>query len=316
MEDKNYIIRCPVILDTDIGDDIDDTWALAMLLKSPELDVKLVAADTADTTYRAKIIARILEVAGRTDIPVAVGIPDVGRPTRKTQATWVEDYNLEDYSGDVRLDGVQAIIDTIMESPDPVTLICIGPVPNIAEALRREPDIARRVRFVGMHGSFHWHHTTNRKLSMEPGRQAEWNVKCDISSAQEVFSAPWIDAVITPLDTCARVVLDGERYRRLLKSDDPLIRAVIDNYRIWAQMHGDDSDPATHTSVLFDCVAVYLAYSTRFLKMERMGLRVDEGGHTIEDIGAPVFNVAIEWLNYEAFADELVERLLSPVVNE
>ena len=46
----------PVILDTDIGDDIDDTWALAMLLKSPELDLKLVVSDTADTVHRAKIV--------------------------------------------------------------------------------------------------------------------------------------------------------------------------------------------------------------------------------------------------------------------
>ena len=51
--------RIPVILDTDIGGDIDDTWALAMLLKSPELDVRLVVSDTGDTTYRSRIIARI-----------------------------------------------------------------------------------------------------------------------------------------------------------------------------------------------------------------------------------------------------------------
>ena len=50
--------RIPVILDTDIGDDIDDTWALAMLLRSPELDVKLIVTDTRNTTTRARIVAR------------------------------------------------------------------------------------------------------------------------------------------------------------------------------------------------------------------------------------------------------------------
>jgi inosine-uridine nucleoside N-ribohydrolase len=50
----------PVILDTDIGGDIDDTWALAMLLKSPELDLKLVVTDTGNTTYRAGVAAKLL----------------------------------------------------------------------------------------------------------------------------------------------------------------------------------------------------------------------------------------------------------------
>lgn len=64
----------PVILDTDIGTDIDDTWALAIMLNCPELDVKLVTSDTGDTIYRSKLIARMLEVADRTDIPVGIGI--------------------------------------------------------------------------------------------------------------------------------------------------------------------------------------------------------------------------------------------------
>jgi len=67
-------VRIPVILDTDIGTDIDDTWALALLLRCPELDVRLVVSDTGNTEYRAAIIARLLEVAGRTDIPVGIGI--------------------------------------------------------------------------------------------------------------------------------------------------------------------------------------------------------------------------------------------------
>ena len=70
--------RTPVILDTDIGDDIDDTWALALLLRSPELDVKLVVGDYGKALYRARLIARFLTVAGRTDIPVGVGLNPIG----------------------------------------------------------------------------------------------------------------------------------------------------------------------------------------------------------------------------------------------
>ena len=65
----------PVILDTDIGFDVDDVWALAFLLRCPELEVKLITTTTGDTHYRARIVAKLLEIAGRTDIPIGIGIP-------------------------------------------------------------------------------------------------------------------------------------------------------------------------------------------------------------------------------------------------
>ena len=84
--------RIPVILDTDIGDDIDDTWALVLALKSPELDVKLVVTDFGNTEHRAKIVARLLEIAGRTDIPIGIGIRE--NDAESPQSEWVKDYDL------------------------------------------------------------------------------------------------------------------------------------------------------------------------------------------------------------------------------
>ncbi len=144
----------PVILDTDIGDDCHDTWALAMLLRSPQLDLRLVTTATGDTSYLARIVARLLEVAGRSDVPIGIGISNTGRQTTLRQAAWVEGYALERYPRSVYADGVQALIDTIMSSREPMTLIAIGPLSNSAEALRREPRIADRTTLVGMHGSF------------------------------------------------------------------------------------------------------------------------------------------------------------------
>src|SRR5260221_7264807 len=130
----------PVILDTDIGDDIDDTWALALLLKSPELDLKLVVGDYGKAEYRSRLLAKFLDRAGRSDVPVGIGV-DIAPHGEGGQAAWIKDYELKSYRGKIQADGVQAIIDAVMESPQTVTLICIGPVPNIAEALKREPRI-------------------------------------------------------------------------------------------------------------------------------------------------------------------------------
>ena len=142
----------PVILDTDIGFDVDDVWALAFLLRCPEVDVKLIVTDTGDTHYSASLVAKLLEVAGRTDIPVGVGIPLDA--SARTHSEWLGDYQLQDYPGTVYLDGVGAICHTVMSSPATVSIISIGPVPNIAAALAREPRIVNNSKFVGMHGVF------------------------------------------------------------------------------------------------------------------------------------------------------------------
>lgn len=306
----------PVILDTDIGGDIDDTWALAMLLKSPELDLRLVVTDTGDTRYRARVAAKLLEVAGRTDVPVGVGRFEGA--WEGPQAPWVEDYALSDYPGDVVEDGVGALIDVIMGAPEPVTLVCIGPVPNIAAALEREPRIASRVvpsgaaavRFVGMHGS------VRKGYGGSPEVAAEYNVKADPAACRAAFAAPW-DVTITPLDTCGLVQLTGEKYRAVRDCDDPLTQAVIENYRIWAP-HIDwmTVDPEAHSSTLFDTVAVYLAFSEDLLVMEDLHLRVTDDGFTrpaepASETAQPL-HCATAWKNLEAFEDLLVQRLTKP----
>jgi len=196
-----------------------------------------------------------------------------------------------------------------MDSPDPVTLVCIGPVPNIAEALRREPGIVQNARFAGMHGSIAWHARTNLCLSMEPGPIPEYNVMRCLHEARAVLQAPWKSTTITPLDTCARVVLDGDRYARLRSSNDPLVRAVMENYDIWSPQNAD-SNPEVHSSVLFDTVAIHLAYTTRYLTMKRMRICVDDEGFTRKDPAGTPMNVAIAWEDLPGYLDELTARLL------
>lgn len=297
--------KIAVILDTDIGTDIDDTWALAMMLKSPELDVKLIVTDTGDTTYRAKIVAKMLEIGGRTDVPVGIGIPLEN--TVSTQAPWVEGYDLSGYPGPVHEDGVGAIVDTIMSSPEPVTLICIGPLPNISTALEHEPRIAERARFVGMHGSVRRGYGGSEQVS------AEYNVASYPQACQKVFAAPW-DITITPLDTCGLVKLTGKKYRAVRDCDDPLIQAVIENYRIWARnaAWAQGVAVAIESSVLFDTVAIYLAFSEELLVMEKLGIRVTDKGYTVvdeDDNSAKSINCAMDWRDLLAFEDFLVQRL-------
>ncbi len=297
--------KIPVILDTDIGGDIDDTWALVMMLRCPELDVKMVVSDVGDTVYRAKLLAKMLDIAGRTDVPVGVGVRQNADGAGERQAAWVKDYDLADYGGKVHDDGVRAMIDAIMDSHQPVTLICIGPMPNIRKALEDRPEIAGRARFVGMHGSF------ERGCDNKPGMVAEWNVKFDVASARAALSAPW-DVTITPLDTCGCIRLDGSRYQELLASRDPVVQALIENYRIW--LSNVPSIPQDYvnkgSTILFDTVAIHLAYTTRFLAMRDLNVLVDDEGFTRPDPRGKLMHVAMDWTDVEAYKDDLLARLL------
>lgn len=287
--------KIPVILDTDIGDDIDDTWALAMLVNSPEVDLKLVVGEFGKPKYRASIIAKFLQTVGRTDVAVGIG---PGKEGGGGQSKWVEGYDLKSYPGKVHEDGVKAIIDTIMNSPEPVTLLCIGPMPNIAEALKREPKIAEKARFVGMHGSVRVGYGGKKTPD------AEWNVKADPKACQAAFTAAW-DMTITPLDTCGLIVLDGARYKTIYESKNIVAATVIENYRLWS--NGKPVDQ--HSSTLFDCVAAYLAFANDLTEIEELGIRITNDGNTVIDPQAKKVKVATRWKDMEAFKDLLVKRI-------
>lgn len=295
--------RIPVILDTDIGTDIDDTWALAMLLNCPEVDVRLILSCTGDTEYRARIIAKFLERVGRADIPVGVGLTfDV--KGRDLQRQWVRDYRLDDFPGIVRRDGVDALVEAVMQSEEKPVVLCIGPLPNIAAALRREPGISQRARFVGMHGSVRRGYFGNETIS------AEYNVVQHLDDCRQVFAADW-QMTITPLDTCGIVKLSGADYAAVRDAQNPAMRAVMENYRVWLEAIGKPTQIASEkSSVLFDTVAVYLAFAEEHLEIEELPIVVDDKGFTRIDERGKRIRVATEWRDYDQFKSLLVQRLI------
>jgi inosine-uridine nucleoside N-ribohydrolase len=286
----------PVILDTDIGSDIDDSWALAMLLNSPELRLELITTATFNTEERTAITAKMLMAAQRPDIPIGTGIKMSDDPLQV--GPWVKDFDLATYPGKIHADGVEAMVRTIMDAKEPVTLIAIGPLTNVAAALRREPRIAQKARFVGMHGSI------ARQLKGVAGVVPEYNVVVDVQAAMAVFAAPW-EMTITPLDTCGTVVLAGEHYRRVKAAQSPLTRAVIDSYQVW--LGGKDDEGKS--SILFDTVAVYLAFAEDLLEIREQPLGINHEGYMrVKENGKKV-RCALEWKSLAAFHDLLVGRL-------
>ena len=125
-----------VLLDTDIGDDIDDALALALALRSPEIELQGVTTVFGDTRLRARLAQHLLRVFGRDDIPAAAGISTPlqvrHRASGVPQAATLDPcelYNTSPYSGP------ELIVQKALAYPGRLTLVCIGPLTNVATAL-------------------------------------------------------------------------------------------------------------------------------------------------------------------------------------
>lgn len=299
----------PVVLATDIGSDVDDTWALAQLLRTRELETELVLTETGEAGYRAMVAAKLLERADRTDVPIGLGVEtgEMGDDERN-QGPWVEDYDLDQYPGTVHDDGIEALIRVVRASTDPVTIVSIGPVPSVAEAVEREPGLAEQCRFVGMHGSFF----VGYGGSDEPS--AETNVRVDPDAFRTTMAAPWRDVLLTPLDTCGIASLDGEKYHEIWgATDDPVLRGVVENNCYFASrvpwMQYDDF--TRRSSTLFDSVAVYLAADESLVETETLRFDVTDDGFTVVDpSGRFEARVAVEWTDLDGFESYLTDVLM------
>ena len=292
--------KIPVILDTDIGGDIDDIWALAFLLRCPELDLKLVTLVLRDSVYSSKITAKLCSIAGQPNIPI--GYCKEG-DSGDTQQPWIEDYNLSSYPGKIYKDGIAEMIRIIMESEEQVTVIAIGPATNLTEAIRREPRIGEKARLVSMMGSVYKGYTPHK-----PSR--EHNVHVDVEAVKQSF-AGWKNIVLSPLDVCFDdLVISGERWERMqnARCKNPLMDAVLINYDIWRRHHKNKwcHDRSTE---LCDTLAVYLAFSTEGLEIDRMKLEVTDDGMTVPSDTGVEMDVAIRWKNLDGFLDLMTQRL-------
>ena len=294
--------KIPVILDTDIGLDVDDTWALGLLLKCPELDVKLITTSSDNTPLKAKLVAKFLEKVGRTDIPIGIGIEENRK--KGWQYPWIKDYDLSQYPGAIHNNAAEMICSTITDSNTPITLIAIGPLGTVAKSLELKPNITDNSRFVGMHGSIRVGYWGSDK------QHKEYNVKKNIKACREVFQAPW-EKTITPLDTCREIRLTGLLLDRFMKSDNLVVNSIKENYNIWkkkilAKLIMEKKD---HTSTLFDTVAIYLGFSEDLLNIEELKIEVTDSGLTQISDNGNLIRCATSWKDVQAFKELLVDRL-------
>src|SRR5437588_2446516 len=185
-----------VIIDTDIGDDIDDAFAVALALRSPELQILGITTTFGDTESRAKLLDRFLGEAGRSDIPVAAG-PAKPPKTTFTQLRYAQGGQFAKAS---HPDAIMFLLDEIRRNPGEITLVAIGPLVNVGAAMEKDAGTFRKLKRVVMMGGSIYRGYGDLGPGTPRGPEPEWNIKNDIPSAQKLFAAG-VPLFVMPLNS-------------------------------------------------------------------------------------------------------------------
>ena len=256
--------KIPIILDTDIGTDVDDAFALALILKSPELDLLAVTTVAGDTQARARLAAKMLREAGRSNVPVAAGEP--GPPQPLDQARWADGFTGPPL---VKERAVDLLRREINRRPGEITLVAIGELTNVAALLKSDPAIGKKIKRIALMGG-----AVNHGYGQDPKPAAEWNIKSNPAAAQVVFTSG-VPILMAPLDVTAMLQLDGPARHRIFTRLTPTTNALTLLYHLWNQ----------ETPTLFDPMAVAMLIDPTLCETEPMLIGVDKEGFTRLEAG-------------------------------
>ena len=260
-----------IIIDTDIGDDIDDAFAVALALRSPELQILGITTTFGDTETRAKLLDRFLAESGRPDIPVAAGAPTPPK-SNLTQRRYAESGHFAKPS---HPDAVTFLLDQIRRHPGQITLIAIGPLMNVGAAIDKDADTFRKLKRVIIMGGSIKRGYGDVGFGTPTPPQPEWNILNDIPSAQRLFAAG-VRLYVMPLDS-TQLKLDEVKRAFLFNQGTPITDALTLLYHQWGQ----------ETPTLFDPMTIAFLVSPSLCPVQPMHIRVDELGFTRLDPGPP-----------------------------
>jgi len=259
-----------IIIDTDIGDDIDDAFAVALALKSPEVQVLGITTTFGDTEARAKIVDRLLGEMGRQDIPVAVGA-STKTNNPMSQRRYGDGGHFARASHPAAVD---FILEQIQLFPGEITLVAIGPLVNVGALIDRDPQTFRKLkRVVIMGGSVDRGYGDPYAASTPP--QPEWNILNDIPSAQKLFTSG-VPLYVMPLDS-TQLKLDEVKREFLFRQGTPLTDSLTVLYHQWGQQ----------TPTLFDPMTIAFIDDPKLCPVQAMNIVVDAKGMTLRGTGAP-----------------------------
>lgn len=284
------------IIDTDIGDDIDDVFAVSLALRSPELHILGISTAYGDTEMRARLLDRYLDAIGRADVPVAAGVT-TPQNNVFAQAAYAHQAPARKHP-----DAVAFLLDQIRAHPGQITLIAIGPLFNIQAAIEHDPVTFRQLRRVVIMGGSIYRGYGDDKYGSPRPPEPEWNIKCDPAGARALLSAG-IPVFVMPLDS-TQIPLQTPAQGAIFSYGSPLTDQLTLLYHQWT------GASEWRTPTLFDPVAVTYAIRPDLCPTTPMRLQIDDKGFTRPVEGAPNAQVCLK-SDESGFMTLLLDRIMS-----
>lgn len=287
-----------IILDTDIGDDIDDAYALALALQSPK-QINLLGVTTAwgNTSLRARLVQRFLNVTSHRGIPVTAG-PQTHFTSTFSQAHWAE---AQAVPAGGWPNAISFLIREIHRYPHQITLVAIAPYSNLGALIHRDPSAFRQLkRVVLMGGSIHRGYGD---LGYRPGHgpEAEYNVAMDIPASQALFTSG-VPIYMMPLDS-TQLKLDEVMRPILFGAGTPVTKALAALTSEWQK------STKQSTPTLYDTMAMAYVIQPSLCPTTPLHITVDSKGFTRITPGKPNANVCLK-SNSSSFFHFLLPRLM------
>jgi len=258
-----------LILDTDIGTDVDDCLALAFIMGSPELELEGVTCVYGDVLLRARMVRKLLRLAGRPDVPVMIGASQT--------LLGIRDIHWEGHEGAGLLEpgdnerppepehAVDFIVRTVMEQPGQIHLLAIGPLTNVALALRREPALFDNLAGLTIMGG----------VFRGPGRfnlpVVEHNIRCDPEAARVVLTTDFPYRLV-PLDVTSRVLIRRADVEQCGLGGTPFLDAVATQLALYPRFARNGQ------TLLHDPLATALILQPELATWEQMQIEVETQG--------------------------------------
>ena len=292
------IAKTRIILDTDIGDDIDDAFALALAMRSPEVEILGITTAWGDTALRAQLVQRFLKENSIENLPIATGDPTKSAAAF-SQARWAQDSP----PFQKQLDAVEFLLKQARKTPGEITLVAIGPLTNVGAAIDRDAATFKKFKRVVLMGGSIRRGYGDLGYAPDHGPQAEYNIYSDVAAAQKLFDSG-VPIFMMPLDS-TQLMLDEVKRNILFSAATPMTNSLAALYYQWVERN------RTPTATLFDVMAVAYVIEPKLCPVEPLHITVDAQGFTRPSPGAANASACLA-SDPEKFFHFLLPRLIVP----
>lgn len=255
-----------ILIDTDIGDDIDDAFAIAWALASPRIKVSAVLTAHGDTLLRTRLVARMLQSRNREDVQVFAGVKT------KTDIVFTQRLWAENGPSVAESDGIAAALDLIRSRKHRITLVTLAPLHNIKAMIERDPATFRMLKRVVVMGGSIRRGYNSLDGEINPTPQGEHNIFLNPPALHALLNIA-VPITMMPLDAVQARPSGG--FLSLICNEHPDLAELL---ALWQENNIFDIKQPT----LFDVVAIAAVLAPKSCPLTTLRIAVDDSGMTTE----------------------------------